>query len=66
LDTHQEVENIARAFYEAQDSSRPWDCELTIIKESFRLYARDALLLLREYQQSMLAEVRDTRFADVM
>jgi hypothetical protein len=47
-----EVEAVARAFYAAEDDAREWDNEPEILKEEFRQYARAALALLTEHQES--------------
>jgi hypothetical protein len=40
------VENVARAFYEAQDDACSWDGERPVIKDMFLAFARKAIAYL--------------------
>ena len=51
----QQVEHVARAFYEEQEEAPDWDNEADIIKDEFREYARDAIALLEQHKAQMLA-----------
>lgn len=44
----QKIENVARAFYEAEDDAHAWEREPEILKEEFRRLAREAIALLEE------------------
>src|ERR687890_2500693 len=46
-----EVENVARAFYYAENDSQVWESEAEILKEEFRLYARTAISVLEDKEQ---------------
>jgi hypothetical protein len=51
-----QVEHVARAFYDTVHGRRVWDIEFEIIKEEFRLYARDAIEFLQRHQEGSLLE----------
>jgi hypothetical protein len=51
----QQVEHVARAFYNAQEEAPDWDSEPEFLKEKFRRYARDAIALLEQHREPMLA-----------
>ena len=42
------VENVARAFYEAQDDSRSWEGERPLVKNMFIVLARQAIAYLEK------------------
>jgi hypothetical protein len=44
----QQVEHVARVFYETQDMAQAWDRLPNIVQEEFRQYARQAIALLEE------------------
>jgi hypothetical protein len=44
------VEHVARAFHAVQEDSVAWENEPEILKEEFRAYAREALVLYAEIQ----------------
>lgn len=46
-----QVENVARAFYDAKNDAESWDQTPESIKEEFRLYAREAIALHCQLQQ---------------
>jgi hypothetical protein len=50
----QQVEPVARTFYEAQEEAPDWDSEANLIKDEFREYARDAITLLEQHKAQML------------
>ncbi|WP_153885370.1 hypothetical protein [Microvirga tunisiensis] len=50
----QQVEHVARAFYDAQEEAPDWESEPEFLKEEFREYARDALALLAQRRDQML------------
>ena len=50
----QQVEHVARTFYEAQEEAPDWDSEPDFLKEEFREYARDAIALLEQHSEQML------------
>ena len=50
----QQVEHVARTFYEAQEEPPDWDSEPNFIKDEFREYARDAIALLEQHREQML------------
>ena len=55
MDTlRQQVEHVARTFYEAQEEAPDWDSEPDLIKDAFREYARDAIALLEQHKAQML------------
>ena len=58
-----EVEAVARAFYAAEDDAQDWNIEPEILKEEFRQYARAALALLVEHQESELGVSGAAEFA---
>ncbi|MBM6582442.1 hypothetical protein ILT44_19740 [Microvirga sp. BT689] len=45
-----QVENVARAFYDAKDDGQSWEQAPENIKEEFRLYAREAIMLHSQLQ----------------
>ena len=47
----QQVERIARAFYDAQEEALDWDSAPKILKEKFCQYARDAIALLEQRRE---------------
>lgn len=51
-----QIEHVARAFYNTVHDESVWDNEFEIIKEEFRLYARDAIALLHQHHDKSLAE----------
>jgi len=51
-----QIEHVARTFYDAVHDSKVWDLEFEIIRNEFRLYARDAIDLLQQHQESSLLE----------
>jgi hypothetical protein len=50
----QQVEHIARTFYDAQEEAPDWNSEPEFPKEEFRQYARDAIDLLEQRREQML------------
>jgi hypothetical protein len=46
-----QIENLAQAFYDAEGEGQSWDNEPEILKEEFRLFARNALTLLEQYHE---------------
>ncbi len=50
----QQVEYVARAFYDAQAETPEWESEPELLKEEFRQYACDALALLEQRREQML------------
>ena len=50
----QQVEHIARAFYDAQEEAPDWDNEPEFLKEEFREYARDAIAPLEQHREQIL------------
>jgi hypothetical protein len=53
-----EVENVARAFYYAEEDLQVWENEAEILKEEFRLYARMAISALEDREQD-LEDIRE-------
>ncbi len=51
----QQVEHVARAFYDAQEEAPDWDSEPEFLKEEFRQYAQDAIALLEQHGEQLLA-----------
>jgi hypothetical protein len=51
----QQVEYLARAFYDVQEEAPDWDSEPEFLKEEFRQYARDAIALLEQHGKQVLA-----------
>jgi hypothetical protein len=51
---HQQVEHVARAFYDAQEETPDWDNEPEFLKHEFREYARDAIALLEQHREPLL------------
>ncbi len=51
----QQVEHLARVFYDAQEEVADWDSEPEFLKEEFRQYARDAIALLEQHREPKLA-----------
>ena len=49
----QQVEHVARAFYDAQEETPDWSNEPEFLREEFRQYARDALALLEHRREQM-------------
>lgn len=59
-----QVEAVARAFYEAEDDGKAWECEPDILKEEFRRLARCAIALLPEQEDDVQAPaLEDLRYA---
>ena len=55
MDNHrQQVERVARAFYQAQEEVPDWESEPEFLKEEFRDYARVAIALLEQRREPML------------
>ncbi len=50
----EQVEHVARAFYDAQEETPDWDSEPQFLKEEFREYARDAIALLEQHEAQVL------------
>ena len=50
----QQIESVARALYDAEDDAQAWDNEPEILKEEFRLHARDAIALFEQSREQML------------
>jgi mRNA deadenylase 3'-5' endonuclease subunit Ccr4 len=50
----QQVEHVARAFYEEQEEAPDWENEADLIKDEFREYARDAIALLEQHSEQTL------------
>jgi hypothetical protein len=48
-----QVENVARAFYYAENDAQLWENEAEILKEEFRLYARMAISALEDKEQEL-------------
>jgi hypothetical protein len=48
-----QVENVAQAFYYAEEDSQVWENEAEILKEEFRLYARMAISALKDKEQEL-------------
>ena len=51
-----QVEHVARAFHDAEYDGQPWDNAPEGIKEEFRLYAREAILLSAQLHQQTQVE----------
>ena len=51
-----QIEHVARAFYDIVHDGKLWDVEFEIIKEEFRLCARNAIDLLQQHQERSLVE----------
>jgi hypothetical protein len=51
------IENIARAFYAAEEEAQFWEREPEILKEEFRRHARTALALLEQQSGEELLEL---------
>ena len=51
-----QIENVARAFYDTVHDGKIWDNELEIIKDEFRLCARNAIDHLHQNQERSLVE----------
>jgi hypothetical protein len=49
----QQVERIARAFYDAQEEALDWDSAPKFLKEEFCQNARDAIALLEQRREPM-------------
>ena len=54
MDDLQQVERVARVFYDAQEEAPDWNSEPEFLKEEFRQYARDAIDLLEQRREQML------------
>jgi hypothetical protein len=54
MDNFQQVEHVARVFYDAQEEAPDWNSEPEFLKEEFRQYARDAIDLLEQRREQML------------
>ena len=50
----QQVEHVARAFYDVQEETPDWESEPEFLKEEFREYARDALALLEQCREQIV------------
>ncbi len=50
----QQVERVARAFYDAEEDAFLWESEPEILKEEFRQYAREAIALLERRGEQLL------------
>jgi hypothetical protein len=55
---NEQIEYVARAFYDAECDAQVWDREPEILKEEFRQYAREALALLAQHQDEELSDTR--------
>jgi hypothetical protein len=53
MDDLQQVERVARVFYDAQEEAPEWNSEPEFLKEEFRQYARDAIALLEQHREQM-------------
>ncbi len=51
-----QVEHVARAFYDTVHDGKAWDKEFEIIKQEFRLFAREAIDLLQGHQEKSLMD----------
>ncbi|MBM6583657.1 hypothetical protein ILT44_25995 [Microvirga sp. BT689] len=51
---HQQIEHVARTFYDAQEEVPDWEREPEFLKEEFRQYARDAIALLGQHRAQVL------------
>jgi hypothetical protein len=51
-----QIENVARAFYDTVHDGKIWANELDIIKEEFRLCARNAIDHLHQNKDKSLAD----------
>ena len=49
----QQVERIARAFYDAQEEALDWDSAPKFLKEEFCQSARDAIALLEQRREQL-------------
>ncbi|KFG66510.1 hypothetical protein [Microvirga sp. BSC39] len=58
----QQVEQIARALYEATDNHLVWDDAFETTKAQFRLYAREAIALLDKYKGAEGRRAHDSPF----
>jgi hypothetical protein len=54
MDNLQQVEHVARVFYDAQEEAPDWNSQPEFLKEEFRQYARDAIDLLEQRKEQML------------
>jgi hypothetical protein len=50
----QQVEHVARGFYDAQEETPDWDSEPEFLKDQFREYARDAIALVEQDSELLL------------
>jgi hypothetical protein len=53
MDYLQQVERVARVFYDAQREAPDWNSEPEFLKEEFRQYARDAIARLEQPREQM-------------
>ena len=53
MDNRQQVEHIARVFYDAQEEAPDWNSEPEFLKEEFRQYAREAIAILEQRREQM-------------
>jgi hypothetical protein len=53
MDYLQQVERVARVFYDAQREAQDWNSEPEFLKEEFRQYARDAIARLEQPREQM-------------
>jgi hypothetical protein len=58
----QQVEQVARAFYEATDNHLSWDDASESIRAKFRLFAREAIALLDESKEAESHWAQDSAF----
>ncbi len=49
----QQVEHVARAFYDAQEEAPNWNNEPEFLKDEFREYARDAIALVEQHREPL-------------
>jgi hypothetical protein len=50
---NQQVEHVARAFYEAQEAAQSWNRVPDLLKDEFRLHARQAIALLKVQEEGL-------------
>lgn len=58
-----EVDRVARAFYDADDDAHAWESEPEILKDEFREYARRAIALLEQHEKRRLLETRTRKIS---
>jgi hypothetical protein len=58
------IERVARAFYDAEDDGICWDAEPEILKEEFRLFAREAIALLKASNDREVSEAQPIDLAE--